>query len=219
MQSSTADDQLNGPGSCGTATGVIYQGRCGYGPRLPLLVISPYAKANYVDHTTTDQSSILRFIEDNWSLGRIGDNSTDAIAGPINGMFNFGSGGGTVKATILDPGTGTVVSGGVTGGSGGGGGTGGSATTTAVAGPKNAAATTNQFQLDGTKSTSFDGKPLMYQWALITPGPTASISNGNTATPLVQFNSGAGAYSFVLTVTDSSARTASDTVTISYIGH
>jgi hypothetical protein len=35
----------------------------------------------------------------------------------------------------------------------------------------------------------------------------------------VQFNSGAGAYSFVLTVTDSSARTASDTVTISYIGH
>ena len=42
------------------------QGRCGYGPRLPLLVISPYAKANFVDHTMTDQSSILRFIEDNW---------------------------------------------------------------------------------------------------------------------------------------------------------
>ena len=31
------------------------QGRCGYGPRLPLLVISPYAKHNYVDHTVTDQ--------------------------------------------------------------------------------------------------------------------------------------------------------------------
>jgi phospholipase C len=216
MQSSTPDDQLNAPGSCGSGTNATYQGRCGYGPRLPLLVISPYAKANYVDHTTTDQSSILRFIEDNWNLGRIGDNSTDAIAGPINGMFNFASGAVVAKATILDPGTGTVVSGGT---SGDGGPTGGSATTTAVAGPKNATATSNQFQLDGTKSTSFDGKTLTYQWAVITPGPTASISNGNTATPLAQFNSGAGAYSFVLTVTDSAGKTASDTVTISYIGH
>jgi len=37
-------------------------GRCGYGPRLPLVVISPFAKENYVDHRITDQSSILRFI-------------------------------------------------------------------------------------------------------------------------------------------------------------
>jgi phospholipase C len=35
-------------------------------PRLPLLVISPFAKRNYVDSTMTDQSSILRFI-DNWN--------------------------------------------------------------------------------------------------------------------------------------------------------
>jgi hypothetical protein len=131
-------------------------------------------------------------------------------------MFNFASGAVVAKAIVLDPGTGTVVSGGT---SGGGGPTGGSATTTAVAGPKNATATSNQFQLDGTKSTSFDGKTLTYQWAVITPGPTASISNGNTATPLVQFNSGAGGYSFVLTVTDSAGKTASDTVTINYIGH
>jgi hypothetical protein len=168
-----------------------------------------------VDHTTTDQSSILRFIEDNWTLGRIGDSSTDAIAGPINGMFSFAAGGST-KALILDPGTGNVVSGGTTGG---GGGTGGPATTTAVAGPKNVTATTNQFQLDGTKSTSFDGKPLTYQWSSISSGTSAAISNGNTATPLVQFTSGAGAYSFVLTVTDSSGKTASDTVTINYVGH
>ena len=214
-QSSTPDDQLLGAGSCGSGTGSTYQGRCGYGPRLPLMVISPYAKVNYVDHTTTDQSSILRFIEDNWNLGRIGDNSTDAIAGPINGMFNFAAAG--AKAVTLDPGTGNVVSGGGTTG-GGGGTTGGSGTTTAVAGPKGATSVVNQFQLDGTKSTSFDGKPLTYQWALIQPGPTASISNANTATPLVQFNSGAGAYSFVLTVTDSSGKTASDTVTINYIG-
>ena len=46
------------------------QGRCGFGPRLPLLVISPYAKQNFVDHTVTDQTSILRFIEDNWLGGQ-----------------------------------------------------------------------------------------------------------------------------------------------------
>ena len=217
-QSGTSDDQLLGAGSCGSGTNATYQGRCGYGPRLPLMVISPYAKVNYVDHTTTDQSSILRFIEDNWSLGRIGDSSTDAIAGPINGMFNFAAGGGTAKAVMLDPTMGTVVSGGTTPGGGTGGGTGGSGTTTAVAGPKNATATVNQFQLDGTKSTSFDGKPLTYQWALISGGPTAAISNGNTATPLVQFDAGSGSYSFVLTVTDSAGNMASDTVTVRYVG-
>jgi phospholipase C len=65
------------------------QGRMGYGPRLPLLVLSPYSKVNYVDHTMTDQSSVLKFIEDNWNLGRIGGGSFDAIAGPIDGMFDF----------------------------------------------------------------------------------------------------------------------------------
>jgi phospholipase C len=35
------------------------------------------------------QTSITRFIEDNWSLGRIGGGSFDAIANPINAMFNF----------------------------------------------------------------------------------------------------------------------------------
>jgi len=76
---------LPGPDGIGTA-----QGRCGYGPRLPLLVVSPWAKRNFVDHTTTDQSSILRFIEDNWLEGaRIGDGSFDAIAGTLDNMFDF----------------------------------------------------------------------------------------------------------------------------------
>jgi len=53
------------------------------------LVISPFAKENFVDHTITDQSSTLRFIEDNWKLGRIGNGSFDALAGsPVN-MFDF----------------------------------------------------------------------------------------------------------------------------------
>jgi phospholipase C len=39
--------------------------------------------------SVTDQSSILRFIEDNWQLGSIGNQSTDAIAGTLNNLFNF----------------------------------------------------------------------------------------------------------------------------------
>ena len=39
--------------------------RCGYGPRLPFLVVSPHAKVNFVEHKLTDQTSIIRFIEDN----------------------------------------------------------------------------------------------------------------------------------------------------------
>jgi phospholipase C len=92
MQSNAPEDQLLAPGNCGTPkpiAGVIQNARCGYGPRQPLLIISPYAKRNYVDHRITDQSSVLRFIEDNWDLGRIGTGSTDAIAGTINGMFDF----------------------------------------------------------------------------------------------------------------------------------
>src|ERR1700729_2068507 len=88
-QSAVADDALAGPGNCGSVNAVGTQGRCGYGPRLPLIVISAYAKQNYVDHRATDQASILRFIEDNWSLGRIGGDSTDVKSGRLNGMFDF----------------------------------------------------------------------------------------------------------------------------------
>jgi len=96
--STSTQDALNGPNTCGRGTpldgltGVPVQGRCGYGPRLPLLVVSPYAKANYVDHTLTDQTSVLRFIEDNWLNGaRVGQGSFDVMAGAINNMFDFGS--------------------------------------------------------------------------------------------------------------------------------
>jgi phospholipase C len=82
-------DALNGPGRCGDAKPNTYSGRCGYGPRLPLLVISPYARVNAVDHTLTDQTSIIRFIEDNWSLGRIGNQSRDVLAGPLDALFDF----------------------------------------------------------------------------------------------------------------------------------
>ncbi|GAA1585788.1 MULTISPECIES: phospholipase C [Kribbella] len=86
-----------------------YADRCGYGPRLPLLVISPYAKTNHVDHALTDQTSILKFIEDNWGTGRIGDHSFDERAGSLNSLFSWWSHPNT-KQLILDPKTGAVVS-------------------------------------------------------------------------------------------------------------
>src|SRR5260370_10348448 len=89
MPSASAQDALTGPGACGTPQPGAYQDRCGYGPRQPLLVISPFAKQNFVDHSITDQSSILRFIEDNWNLGRIGNQSFDALAGTLDNMFSF----------------------------------------------------------------------------------------------------------------------------------
>ncbi|MGA9475220.1 MAG: alkaline phosphatase family protein [Terriglobales bacterium] len=99
-QSTGPADSLTGPGACGTAltslsgpnaaTNPHALGRCGYGPRLPLLVISPWARKNFVDHTVTDQTSVIHFIEDNWLGGqRIGQGSFDGIANSIAGMFDF----------------------------------------------------------------------------------------------------------------------------------
>ena len=76
--------------SCGTNAPLGgSQDRCGYGPRIPLLIISPFAKENFVDHSLSDQSSLIRFIEDNWSLGQIGNGSFDALAGSLMNAFDF----------------------------------------------------------------------------------------------------------------------------------
>ena len=124
----TDQDALNGSGICNiglqqerpAATtplngsfGLSAQGRCGYGTRMPLLVISPFAKTNYVDHTLTDQSSVIKFVEDNWLAGqRIQKGgSFDTIAGPLNNMFDFDhSERGEAPKVFLDPTKGTVTS-------------------------------------------------------------------------------------------------------------
>ena len=72
--------------------------------------ISPYARVNFVDHTLTDQTSILRFIEDNWNLGRIGNGSVDYQSGTLLNMFDFGHSHAT--PLILDDTSGEVVKGG-----------------------------------------------------------------------------------------------------------
>ncbi|MBO1324285.1 alkaline phosphatase family protein [Acetobacter sp. TBRC 12305] len=89
-------DQLDGPGRCGTApaplgvTGKPVNGRCGPGTRVPLLVLSPWARRNYIGHTLITQSSITRFIEDNWLNGqRLGKGSFDETATPLDELFNF----------------------------------------------------------------------------------------------------------------------------------
>lgn len=116
--SATSLDFLAGTGSCGTPATGAFAARCGYGPRLPLVVVSPWTKENYVDHNTTDQSSILRFVEENWNLGFIdgptpppaGQSSFDQLAGSINGMFDF-DGQPRLERVILDGTTGKIVSG------------------------------------------------------------------------------------------------------------
>jgi phospholipase C len=82
--------------------------RCGYSQRLPLLVISPWTRANYVSNRLTDTASITKFIENNWLGGkRIGGGSFDAIAGSLSGMLQFFA--PRVDPVILDPATGAVV--------------------------------------------------------------------------------------------------------------
>jgi len=117
-QSTSPADALTGPGACGDGSTALSgpnatvnphaQGRCGYGPRLPLIVVSPWAKSNFVDHTVTDQTSVTRFIEDNWLQGeRIGGGSFDILANSIEQMFDFEH---IHEATLLlDPATGLPV--------------------------------------------------------------------------------------------------------------
>jgi phospholipase C len=122
-------DTLNGPGVCKTSNGFQQGkpasapilngnfgqpawGRCGYGTRMPLLVVSPFARRNHVDHTLTDQTSVLRFIEDNWLQGeRIQPGgSFDTIAGSLTHMFDFDDRDEDhPRRVILDENTGAVV--------------------------------------------------------------------------------------------------------------
>ena len=118
--SATPQDAFSSSGACGDATSALpgvnpatihAMGRCGYGPRLPMLVISPYANANYVSHNVTDQTSILRFIEDNFLKGaRLGQGSYDSLAGSMGDMFDFSSTPHNGAVVQLDPTSGQITS-------------------------------------------------------------------------------------------------------------
>ncbi len=97
-------DQVNGPGQCGLGAGKQTQpkglngqpvnGRCGPGhARCRSLLISPYAKQNFVSHTRISQASVVRFVEDNWLHGkRLGGGSFDDSVESIMDMFDFDHG-------------------------------------------------------------------------------------------------------------------------------
>jgi phospholipase C len=118
-QSTGSTDALTGPGSCGDGNGALpgvdgasahAQGRCGFGPRLPLLVISPWAKVNFVDHSLTNQASIITFVEDNWLHGqRLGQGSFDSISNSITSLFDFGR-PPRMEKLLLDENTGEKTS-------------------------------------------------------------------------------------------------------------
>lgn len=108
---STAD-LLNGTATCGTGTqkngvsGLPVNGRCGPGVRVPFIVISKYAKRNYVSHTPITQASVVKFIEDNWLAGaRLGGGSFDDSTGSIADLFDFSA--PKAPELFLSPQTGT----------------------------------------------------------------------------------------------------------------
>ena len=88
--------------------------RCGFGQRLPMIVISPWTRQNYVSGNLTNTVSITKFIEDNWLRGqRIGGGSFDRISGSLyarGGLLNFRT-RPNFRPVILNPTTGQVVSG------------------------------------------------------------------------------------------------------------
>ena len=91
------------------------QGRCGFGPRLPLLVISPFARQGSVDHNLSDQSSIINLVEYNWDLPGIPGSAdqvlrhtdhNEGIPFDLSGLFRFHTERGQDRRLFLDPSTG-----------------------------------------------------------------------------------------------------------------
>jgi phospholipase C len=136
--SDTQYDFLNGGGGAGSACGTAgqsgalnsgpiggLQDRCGPGPRLPLMVISPWAKQNYIDHTFTDQSSVIKFIEENWGVGGLGQSAFESLSGlqqdgsqaspnsnspgDMMSMFDFNAQDQRAPAVILNDQTGEII--------------------------------------------------------------------------------------------------------------
>jgi phospholipase C len=114
--SQTSLDTLTGAGTCGTQSAPLNsaslpeQGRCGVGVRVPLLMVSPWSKSNFVDNTFTDQSSVLKFIEQNWNLPALGNGAADSAAGSLMSMFDFSDHGNGNGWLFLNPATGEPIS-------------------------------------------------------------------------------------------------------------
>ena len=89
-------------------------GRCGYSQRLPMLVISPYTRDNYVSNNLTNTTSVVKFIEQNWLRGQTIPGSFDATSGSLDapgGLLDFNT-RPHFERLILNSTTGAVVTGG-----------------------------------------------------------------------------------------------------------
>jgi phospholipase C len=60
----------------------------GDGTRIPLLVVSKYAKRGHISHAYTDHVSILKFIERNWGIAPVSDRSRDNFPNPVTAIDN-----------------------------------------------------------------------------------------------------------------------------------
>jgi phospholipase C len=60
----------------------------GLGIRVPMLIVSPYAKEGHVSHVHYEHGSILRFVEDRFGLGRLAASDTRAFS-PQKDCFDF----------------------------------------------------------------------------------------------------------------------------------
>ena len=105
-QSHMAADALVDPGDAGNPPPEHFRGvwlmACGF----PFLVISPFAKENFVGHALIDQTSILRFVEDNWFLGESEINRLTSKPVSAN-FFDFSK--RHSRPLILDPHSGLVT--------------------------------------------------------------------------------------------------------------
>ena len=77
----------------------------GYGFRVPMIVVSPYARRGFVDHDTMDHTSILKFIADNWQLPYLTER--EARAGNLTTAFKFMAPSGIVPR--ISPASGEVA--------------------------------------------------------------------------------------------------------------
>jgi phospholipase C len=116
--SNTVADAACGPSPQTTAPLAGQQGRCGFGPRQPFLVVSPWAKLNTVDHNLSDLASVPNFIEYNWHLPAIAGSFDQALASidagehvpfDIAGLFDFSRQQANIGVPLLlNPSTGRI---------------------------------------------------------------------------------------------------------------
>jgi phospholipase C len=70
----------------------------GYGMRVPGILVSPYAKTGYIDHTVLDFTSVLKFIEQNWNIAPLAQR--DANSNNFLTAFDFNN---TARLPIFLP--------------------------------------------------------------------------------------------------------------------